>query len=293
MLNLLHTRTFLAVVDAGGFRAASRILDIAPSTILDHVGQLEAELGTSLIVRRRGSVQPTPQGSAFLPLARALVATAEQARAVVAGGPLRLAASSNIGTYMLQSPLADFRRSEGTDVDIWIGSNPAVFDRLNQGAADLAIVECWQPSEDFEAHGWRREKLVVIVAPWHRFAARENVRAEELLGERLLGGERGTGTGTLLRQRLGSLVSRLTTVDGFGNTEAVKRAVRAGVGISLVMASSVMDEVAAGTLVALPLADAELVKETKILLRRDMPKGSAARRFLDRTRETASISAPC
>ena len=280
MLNLLHTRTFLAVVDAGGFRAASRVLDIAPSTIMDHVGQLEAELGASLIVRRRGSARPTPQGAAFLPLARALVSTAERAHAVITGGPLRLAASSNIGTYMLQAPLADFRQRYGSDVDLWIGSNPAAFERLSQGAADLAIVECWQPSDEFEEHRWLDEKLVVIVDPAHPWAARENLEAEELIGERLLGGERGTGTGTLLRLRLGPVASRLTTVDGFGNTEAVKRAVRAGLGISLVMQASVTDEVAAGTLVALPLKDKELVKETKIVLRRDMPQGSAARRFL-------------
>lgn len=280
MLNLHHTRTFLAVVDAGGFRAASRVLDTAPSTILDHVGQLEAELGTSLIVRRRGYVQPTPQGAAFLPLARALIATAEHARAVIAGGPLRLAASSNIGTYMLQKPLADFSRRNGAHVDLWIGSNPATFERLSQGAADIAIMEFWQPSDDFEAHDWLREELVVIVAPSHPFAERTALQAEELIGERLLGGERGTGTGTLLRKRLGPVAARLSTVDGFGNTEAVKRAVRAGLGISLVMRSSVADEVATGALVTLTLQGAELVKETKIVLRRDMPSTSAARQFL-------------
>ena len=280
MLNLQHARTFLAVIDAGGFRAASRIVGIAPSTILDHVGQLEAELGAALIVRRRGSVQPTPEGAAFLPLAKALVSTAERAYAVVAGGPLRLAASSNIGTYLLQAPLSRFRSREGAEVDLWIGDNPSVFERLSQGAADLALVECWQPSPDFEAHDWVRERLVLIVAPSHPWASRESVSACELVGERMLGGERGTGTGTLLRRQLGVLVSQLTTIDGFGNTEAVKRAVRAGLGISLVMAASVTDEVAAGTLVALPLEDAELVKETKFLFRRDMPEGSAARRFL-------------
>jgi len=289
MLNLLHTRTFLAVVDAGGFRAASRVLDIAPSTILDHVSQLEAELGAPLVMRRRGAVQATPQGAAFLPLARALVSTAERAHAVVAGAPLRLVASSNIGTYLLQTPLAAFRQSYGGDVDLWIGSNPLAFDRLAQGAADIAVLEYWQPLEAFEAHDWRRERLTLIVSPAHRWAARDSVSIEELIGEKILGGERGTGTGTLLRQRLGPVAARLTTVDGFGNTEAVKRAVRAGLGVSLVMHASVTDEVASGTLVALPLQDVELIKETKIVLPRDLPPTAAARRFL--TQALASAAA--
>ncbi|MEX1154924.1 LysR family transcriptional regulator [Parvibaculum sp.] len=280
MLNLLHTKTFLAVIDARGFRAAARVLGIAPSTVVDHVGQLEAELGAPLIARRRGAVRPTPQGAALLPLARALVSTAERARTAVMGAPLRLAASSNIGTYLLQAPLAAFRRRGGSNVDLWIGSNPAALDRLTQGAADIAVMECWQPADAFEAHDWRREKLVLIVAPSHRWADRESVRPDELIGEPLLGGERGTGTGTLLRRRLGAVAGQLSTIDGFGNTEAVKRAVREGLGVSLVMKASVIDEIASGALVALPLAGVELVKETKIVLPRDMPATAPARRFL-------------
>lgn len=285
MLNLHHTRTFLAVVDAGGFRAASRTLDISPSTILDHVGQLEAELGASLLVRRRGAIEPTQQGAAFLPLARALVATAERAHAVVSNGPLRLAASSNIGTYLLQRPLALFSERNGSDVELWIGSNPAIFERLDHGAADIAVVEHWPANENFEAWPWKRERLVVIVPPSHPLAERRSIRAEELIGEKLLGGERGTGTGTMLRERLGPVAAQLSTVDGFGNTEAVKRAVRAGLGISLVMMSAVADEAGAGTLVSLDIEDADLVKETKIVLRREMPASSAARRFLSHAME--------
>src|SRR5690606_5929320 len=137
----------------------------------------------------------------------ALIATAEHAHAVVAGGPLRLAASSNVGTYMLQRPLADFSRRSASHVDLWIGSNPVAFERLTQGAADIAIMEFCQPSDDFESHDWLREQLVLIVSPSHPWAERQNVRAEELIGERLLGGERGTGTGTLLRQRLGPVAT--------------------------------------------------------------------------------------
>lgn len=288
MLNLQHAKTFLAVIDAGGFRAASRIVDMAPSTILDHVGQLEAELGVSLIVRRRGAAQPTPQGAIFVPLARALVSTAERARTIVAGGPLRLAASSNIGTYLLQRPLAGFRERNKSDVELWIGSNPAVFERLEQGTADVAVVEHWSAADDFEAWPWVRERLVVIVDPSHRLATRERVKAEELIDERLLGGERGTGTGTLLRERLGPVAAQLVTADGLGSTEAVKRAVRAGLGISIVMMSSVRDEIEAGTLVALEIEKTELVKQTQIVIRRDMPPSSAARRFLDHVMEYRS-----
>ena len=54
MLNLTHARTFLTVIAARGIRAAARQLDLAPSTIVDHIRQLEEVLAAPLVLRRRG-----------------------------------------------------------------------------------------------------------------------------------------------------------------------------------------------------------------------------------------------
>ncbi|MGA8294545.1 MAG: LysR family transcriptional regulator, partial [Rhodoplanes sp.] len=258
MLNLTHVRSFLAVLDGGGFRAAARQLEVSPSTLVDHINQLEAELTAPLLVRKRGGFAPTSQGLAFLPLARALVATAERAGEVVAGCPLRIAAASNVGIYLLQSILASFKQAEAYPTELWIGRNPDVAERIGGGRADVGLMEWWDDRRGFLARTWRREPLVVIVGPGHPWAARTTASVADLVGERMLGGEPGTGTGTLLRQVIGASADRIETINGFGSTEAVKRAVRAGLGVSLVLASSVADEVAAGHLVALPLADADL-----------------------------------
>ena len=133
MLNLLHTKTFLTVVGERGFRAPARELKLSPSTIVEHINQLEADLAAPLVVRRRGAVEPTSQGAAFVPLARALLDTAERSRRLIANAPLRIVASSNIGTYLLQTVLASFQ--DPCVVDLWIGANPEVAERLTNGNA--------------------------------------------------------------------------------------------------------------------------------------------------------------
>ena len=67
MLNLVHAKTFLAVLNERGFRAAARDLNLSPSTVVEHVRQLEEDLAAPLLVRRRGIVEPTFQGAAFAP----------------------------------------------------------------------------------------------------------------------------------------------------------------------------------------------------------------------------------
>jgi DNA-binding transcriptional LysR family regulator len=228
MLNLVHAKTFLAVLSERGFRAAARDLKLSPSTVVEHIKQLEEDLAAPLLLRRRGIVEPTYQGAAFAPLARAMLDTAERSRTVIAQAPLRIAASSNVGTYLLQSMLASFQATDPCSVDLWIGPNPGVADRLTSGTVDVALMEWWSDRPGFCGHTWRKEPLVVIVASDHPWAARDAIEPGELAGQPLLGGEAGTGTITLLRKELGQLTDGMTAIGGFGNTEAVKRAVRAG-----------------------------------------------------------------
>ena len=276
MLNLTHARTFLTVIATRGVRAAARQLDLAPSTIVDHIRQLEEVLAAPLVLRRRGGAMLTDQGARFLPLARSLVETAGRVHSLVHLPKLRVAASSNVGTYLLQPHLAAFQRSAGIPVEQWIGSNLDVITRLERGEADLAAMEWWDERQGFVARTWRREPLVVIVGPEHRWAGLRSLSVAELQSEPLLGGESGTGTGHLLRRRLGPFANSLMIIDGFGSTEAVKRAVRAGCGASIVMESSVADEVAALRVVALRVEGVELAKEIKLVVPETLPSTAPA-----------------
>jgi DNA-binding transcriptional LysR family regulator len=281
MLNLTHARSFVTVIATRGVRAAARELDLAPSTIVDHIRQLEEVLAAPLVVRRRGSAMPTDQGARFLPLARALVETAGRVRSLIHLPALRLAASSNVGTYLLQPHIAAFRQSAGIPVEQWIGLNSDVVARLERGEADVAVMEWWDERPGFTTRTWRREPLVVIVGPGHRWARRGSVSVTDLQTEPLLGGESGTGTGYLLRRQLGPIATSLTIIDGFGSTEAVKRAVRAGYCASIVMEASVADEVATGQLVALRIEGVELDKEIKLIVPETLPPTAPAMAMFD------------
>jgi DNA-binding transcriptional LysR family regulator len=280
MLDLAHVRTFLTVVDEKGVRAAARRLQLSPSTVVDHVKQLEAELSVHLLERSDGGLRPTAHGVHFLPYARALVSTAARVKDLLRKPLLRLSSSSNVGTYLLQPAIAAFRRESGVDVEVWIGPNPQVADRLERGEADLAAMEWWDDRPGFRATTWLREPLVLIVSPGHPWAALGEIDSIRLIGQTLLGGEAGSGTGRVLRERLGAVVDRLYTRSGYGNTEAVKRAVRAGHGISIVMRSAVEEDVAAGRLAALGVRDIPLMKEIKLVVSDRLPQTSPAARLV-------------
>lgn len=285
MLNLRHVDAFVAVVETGGFHEASRRLGIAQPTVSQQVRKLEEELGAALVERSRARCVPTVKGALFLPQARRLLFIARRARDRLSGRRVAIGASSNIGTYLLQPHLRRLRECwPGMEVELRIGSNPETVERLETGEVDLAFMEWWDGRPGFEALPWRRERLLVVVAPDHPWAGRDEVAPEELCRHPLLGGERGTGTGTMLRRALGEVASTLRAEGGFGSTEAVKRAVRAGLGISIVLEGAVVDEIGSGSLRGLRIAGADLAKELVVVLPQGLPAGSApceaARRIL-------------
>jgi len=291
MLNLEQLEAFIAIVDAQGFREAAARLGCSQPTVSQQLRKLEESLGVELIARSRMQSTPTVQGARLLPLARSLLRTAARARDVVSAKRLMIGASSNIGTYLLQPYIARIARVLGpaTNVDLKIASNPEIAGALSAGELDVAVMEWWDKREGFVAKKWRQEKLLVIVSPDHIWAKKKHLRPSELFDVPMIGGESGTGTGTLLQKIFGKNASKMRISLNVGSTEAVKAAVKAGLGISLVFASAVEAEVRAGTLRALPVSEVNVSKDLFVILPDQMLDDSPAQKFSNMLVEGAKV----
>lgn len=281
MLNLDQVEAFIAVVETQGFREAAARLGCSQPTVSQQLRKLEESLGVELIARSRMQSTPTLQGARLIPLARSLLRTAARARDVVSAHRLTIGASSNIGIYLLQPYVARISRVLGSavNIDLRIAGNPEIADALSAGELDVAVMEWWDKKEGVIAKRWRQEKLVVIVSPSHAWAKKKTLRFSELLEEAMIGGEAGTGTGTLLQKIFGKNASKMRISMNVGSTEAVKAAVKAGLGISLVFASAVEAEVRSGSLRALSVSEANIAKDLFVILPEQMLSDSPAHQF--------------
>lgn len=265
MLNLHWVRAFLGLMQHRSFQATASRLGLAQPTLSQQIQKLEQSLGVVLFHRSRSGCAPTSAALALLPCAEGLMRLNERALSAARGAPQRIGASSNIGTYLLAPHVRSFEAAgEGPSLQVLIDRNPVIADKLDVGELDLAVLEWWDGRSRFKAERWRREPLVVIVPPTHPWAGRAAIDKEELAGVELLGGEPGTGTGRLLEAYLGK---NARVSHRLGSTEAVKHAVRAGLGISIVLAAAVVEEARTGALWAIPLREPPLVKELFVIWR--------------------------
>ncbi|MFN5452251.1 LysR family transcriptional regulator [Bradyrhizobium sp.] len=268
MLNLAWVRTFLALVEHKSFRSAAGQLQLAQPTVSQQLRKLEQQLGVVLLTRSRLGCAPTPAAVAFIPYAESLVRIHQRAIAAVQRGEQRIGASSNVGIYVLQPYLKTYL--DGRDLasfDIAIDRNPAIAQKLSDSEIDVAVMEWWDKRPGFQWKEWRREPREDVRTARLQRAARREIHKEELATLVLLGGETGTGTGHLLDTyfRPGEPGPQISALQ-LGSTEAVKQAVKAGLGISLVLRSAVAEEVASGSLRAIPVKP-ELSKDIFVIWR--------------------------
>ncbi|OJU35013.1 MAG: hypothetical protein BGN99_24955 [Alphaproteobacteria bacterium 65-37] len=280
-MNLEFLRSYLAVIRSGSFNAAARELGIAQPTVSQHVKKLEESVGHTLVLRSSSGCTIASKTEAFVRHAEALLRLADLAQNALHNPSILVGASSNIGTYLLQPYLKEFRDANQSRLalDVVLGPNPDIARKLEQGEIDVATMEWWDSRPGFVARTFRTEPLVVIAPPTHPWAKRSHISPAELLDQPMIGGELGTGTGRILQDILGSNAKHLRIVMSLGSTEAVKRAVRAGHGISIVFESAIADEVRSGALVVVPVRRAKIKKDLYVIHRRGLPQESIIVQF--------------
>jgi LysR family transcriptional regulator, low CO2-responsive transcriptional regulator len=280
MFDLRQIETFLQVIATGSFHAAGRKLGLAQPTVSQHIRKLEEYMRVTLVARSSVGCRPTDAARIFLPYAESLMQLNCRALNAVTRTRIVVGASGNIGTYILPDIIRRFEASRsGVPIDLVIAPNPVIAAQLEHAEIDVALLEWWDARAGFEAKVWREEPLVAIVARDHAWAGRSAISTDELRDAPILGGEPGSGTGRLLRERLNATAP---AVRQLASTEAVKRAVRAGLGLSIVLKASVADEVTAGHLVALDItAQQPLTKSFWAAHRLHLPATAADRRFVE------------
>jgi DNA-binding transcriptional LysR family regulator len=146
MLDLELLRSFVSVVDAGGFTRAGERVHRTQSTVSQQIKRLEESFGRPLLRRNGKRVAPTEEGERLLSYARRILALAEEARDVVArpapDGIVRLGIPEDFAAYRLAHVLSKFARSRPSlRLDVRCDLSVRLRRDLARGEFDLALVK--------------------------------------------------------------------------------------------------------------------------------------------------------
>ncbi|MET8689131.1 LysR family transcriptional regulator [Streptomyces sp. NPDC004732] len=277
---------FLAIVDHGGFNRAASALYLSQPSLSQAVRALERDLGSSLFHRIGRRAVLTEAGTALIEPARAAVRSLETARASVAAvhelreGRLDIAAMPSQAVEPLTTMVRGFSdRYPGVSVNIRAAfTSRDVIDMVRTGAAELGLLASSGPVADKEvvSHDAGEQRFVLVTPSDGPFPAGRPVAREELAGQRLIVGQRGTG----MRAYVDGLRERGIDFTIAAETEhrvAILPLVLAGVGLAVVTESWRTTAERAGALVL----DIEPRTTLRIaLVSRRAEQSPAARTFL-------------
>lgn len=263
---MLDTRlhTFLVLCETMHYTRAAERLCLTQPAVTHQIQSLESHYGVRLFSYEGKTLRLTDAGLRLRGLARSLAyncAKAEQEMAQPATVSLRVGATKTIGEFVLAPQVERFlRENPAAKFSLLVENTQILLRELERGQLDFALVEGFFDRELYDARPYRREPFVGICAPGHRFAG-EAVSLADLLEERLLVREPGSGTRAVLeaalkrRSCVPDSFAGLTTISDFA---MIKALVADGLGVSFMYQAAAARELAAGTLAPFSLEGEEL-----------------------------------
>ena len=270
VLDFRQLETFIQVVKLKSFSKAAQKLYLTQPTITSHIQNLENELGTILLNRSGKSISPTGAGKLLYKYALNIINMRNMAQfdlGVYEGkiqGHLDISISSIPRHYVLPSLLKDFM-SKYPEVTFSITDYDSknVFDSIIEGNTDFGIVGTYFKSPNLEYINLINDELCVITPnnsdyPWENYS---ELDPEFLINEKIISREKGSGTRSLIESQFIENdidYESLKIIAYVDDTDAIKRFVELGVGISFTSKKAIKREVDMGLLKCFTIKGFEL-----------------------------------
>ncbi|MGD0660041.1 MAG: selenium metabolism-associated LysR family transcriptional regulator [Syntrophorhabdales bacterium] len=253
-MNIHHLESFVRIIELRSFTKAAEELGLTQPTVSKQIVDLEQFFQVRLIDRTKRSLALTRAGEIlfkhakdFLSLKRETIEAMASFRGLKSGA-LRLGASSIPGVYILPPILKAFKgRFGGVDLTLVLSDSQNITDRVENGDVDIGFVGSREETKRI-AYKQFLEDSIIFIAP---LDFPELIDIHDIARYPLLVREPGSGTRkcfetALLKRHLKP--EDLHVVGELGDTEAIKAAVREGMGISYISNRAVREELSRGLL---------------------------------------------
>ncbi len=288
-MDLRQLEIFVKVAEFKSFSKAAEALFLTQPTVSEHIRTLEQELGVRLLDRLGRGAESTAAGRLLLSHAtRLLQLQRETLQAMDSfhgrlAGELLVAASTIPGEYVLPPLIGRFKEKfPDIAITLLIGDSRAVVDWVAEGRAEVGVVGARLPHRGIDYRELMPDELVLVVPVGHPWHGKKEVGLEDLRAEPLLMRERGSGTRAALESALaqaGLDLSGFRIVGEMGSTQAIKQAVKAGVGVSVVSRRAVEEECRSGIVWCLKLRDLKVTRAFHVATHRDRSRSPLAEAF--------------
>jgi len=291
----MHIETLRMFCDLADLRSFSKTADkhlISQSAISQQLAQMEMEHKCQLLNRSKRPLELTRAGEIFYRAARDVVDRYESLKSELNSlrkeekGRINVGAIYSIGMHTLPELLKKFMvKRPNINVHVEYFSADKIYELVLSGKLDIGLVAVPRMDKRLDVYEFEDEPLVMVCSPKHPLAGQSQIDIHQLQFERFISFEEGLPTRALIDGIFQRYNVVIRPVMEFDNVETVKKAVEINSGVSILPRPAVLQEVAAGTVKAIELANERFVRPTGIIIRRDRVLSADAKYLIDLLRK--------
>ncbi len=281
---------FLAVSHTENITRAAQSLSMSQSAASSALKDLEGQFSIQLFDRVGKRLQLNELGRLLRPSAQALL---EQAQALehafsqhLTPGLLKVGATLTIGNYLAVGIMSRYMNEHaGGRVTLDVANTSRVVKQVLNFDLDIGLIEGELHHPDLDIIPWREDRLVVFCAPEHYLAEIGHLDDTRLRQTPWILREQGSGTRQTFERAMHGLMPELDVRLELQHTEAIKRAVEAGLGIGCLSMVALREAFRRGTLVPLAVPQRDFRRHFYFILHRHKYRSAGIQRWIELCKE--------
>ena len=288
-MNYDSLKLFRDIAQSQSFSKGAALNGFSQSAASQHVQELEKSLGVELLDRSTRPLSVTPAGRLYgeyckdiLRRKEDFVVALEQMKSDV-GGTVRVAAIYSVGlSEMVEIERTFAQRQPEAQLEVEYLRPEKVYEAVLSDEADLGLISYPEARRDINVISWREEEMLVAASPLHPLALEgDAIPAAKLNGLDFIGFDEDLPIRRHLDRFLKDLGAEVNITLHFDNLQMIKEAVAHRVGISIMPARLMIDDIAQGRLIAIRIDGAELFRPLGIIHRKKKRFNRVAQSFLE------------
>ncbi len=297
-ITLQQMEALARLVEERSFSQAARKMCLTQPSLTKHIKNLEDIIGAAVVIRKNTGISLTPEGKILYDYARRVFKLIGEAREKIVraqedqSGSIFISASTIPATYILPYVLNTFHK-QYRDIRCYVQTNDsdATVDMILDNQAEIGFIGKPVSNRKLHAEAVWKDRLILIVPEGHRWQKKSSVTIDELSREPFIVRERGSATRSIfeeqLQRNMGRGLSRFNVICELGSSEAVKEAVIAGLGVSVLSSRAVGREMAEGLLFERPVQNCTIERNFYLIYKTQLTVMRHHALFLDSVKKSA------
>ena len=295
MINANHLMVFNSVANNLSFSRAAEELYTSQPSVSTQIKKLEEYLAVSLFEQLGKKIVLTEAGTTLFLYSQKIFSLIDEGVHAIEElkgcnkGRLLLGASTTPGVYLLPKILGNFKSVyPGIVPKLEIANSQRIAEMVNTNSLDIGIIggEITCPQE-LHVEPWLKDELFLVVPKNHPWVNNASIHVRDLENEQFIFRERGSSTRSIIENILAIYGLKVSVALELNNTEAVKQAVSAGLGVSIVSGISVIGN---SGIVCLPIEGLSFCRMFNIIYHRNKIFSPVTKRFLTFLKEVVAKS---